>query len=73
MIILNILAIYALIGLAAGAAFVTFGLARVLPSADVSPGARLCWLPGAAILWPYALLRWLNTQGTPHGAKQDNK
>jgi hypothetical protein len=69
MFVLEIFAIYALLGLAAGAAFVSFGLDRVLPGVHVSSGARLCWLPGAAILWPYALLRWLSASGAPQGAE----
>ena len=39
-------------------AFVAFGVTRVQP-APMSLGARLLILPGAAALWPYVLLRWL--------------
>ncbi|MBI5911117.1 MAG: hypothetical protein HY848_14345 [Betaproteobacteria bacterium] len=52
------LAFYALCGIVTGIAFVTVGVARVLPHASVTAPARILWLPGAAILWPYVLLRW---------------
>jgi hypothetical protein len=55
------LALYALLGLVTGVAFVTFGVARVLPHATVTAPARILWLPGAAILWPYVLMRWLKS------------
>jgi hypothetical protein len=58
------LALYAVIGLAVGIAFVAVGAARVLPgSASFTPGARLLILPGAAALWPYVLFRWLKAPG----------
>ena len=52
------LALYALCGIVTGVAFVTLGVARVLPHASVTASARILWLPGAAILWPYVLVRW---------------
>jgi hypothetical protein len=53
-------ALYAAVGVAIGAAFVAFGIGRVLPDpAPVTLGARLLILPGAAALWPYTLMRWL--------------
>ena len=52
------LALYALCGLVTGVAFVTVGVAHVLPHASVTAPARILWLPGAAILWPYVLVRW---------------
>ena len=58
MILLYGLALYALIGIVTGIAFVTFGVAQVLPHATVTVPARILWLPGAAILWPYVLMRW---------------
>ena len=56
--LLNALALYATIGVAAALAFVSFGVTRVQP-ASVSLGARILILPGAAALWPYVLFRWL--------------
>jgi hypothetical protein len=63
MIVMQALAVYAGIGLIVGLAFVLSAVARVLPHAvPVSPGARVLLLPGAVILWPYVLLRWLRTR-----------
>jgi hypothetical protein len=64
MILLYALALYASIGLVTALAFVTFGLSRVLASATTaSLGARILFIPGAAALWPYVLLRWLRARG----------
>jgi len=57
-LLLNVLALYAAIGVVTAPAFVTFGITRVQP-APVSLGARILILPGAAALWPYVLARWL--------------
>ncbi len=62
MIVLFGLALYAVVGVAVAAAFVTFGITRVLPEpATVTIGARILLLPGAAALWPYVLVRWLKS------------
>jgi len=62
MIVLIGLALYAAAGIAVAAAFVAFGVTRVLPEpAPVSAGARLLILPGAAALWPYVVVRWLKS------------
>jgi hypothetical protein len=62
--VLDLLALYAAAGAVTAAAFVTFGLARVLPAGTpVTVGARLLLLPGAAFLWPYVLLRWVKGRG----------
>jgi hypothetical protein len=59
-IILDVLALYVLAGVVTALAFVTFGLARVLPAGTpVTLGARVMLTPGAALLWPYVLLRWI--------------
>jgi hypothetical protein len=55
------LVLYVLIGIVTGLAFVTVGVARVLPHAAVTAPARILWLPGAALLWPYVLMRWLKS------------
>ncbi|MPZ57114.1 MAG: hypothetical protein GEU91_11575 [Rhizobiales bacterium] len=66
MMLLYTLALYVLIGLVTAAAFVTFGLSRVLPhSMTASLGARLLFLPGAVALWPYVLARWLRSRSRP--------
>jgi hypothetical protein len=62
MIVLIGLAIYAAAGIVVAAAFVTFGVTRVLPEpAPVTIGARVLLFPGAAALWPYVLMRWLRS------------
>jgi hypothetical protein len=51
--------LYGVIGLAVALGFVTLGIARALPQAGpVSWGARVLLLPGAVVLWPWALRRW---------------
>ena len=63
MIVLIALALYAAAGVAVAAAFVLFGVARVLPEpAPVTVGARILIFPGAAALWPYVLIRWLKAR-----------
>jgi len=63
-LILDVLAFYALAGAVTALAFVTFGIARVLPAGTpVTLGARVLLLPGAVLLWPYVLLRWLKAPG----------
>jgi hypothetical protein len=56
------LALYAAVGVAVAAAFVVFGVTRVLPDpVPVTVGARVLIFPGAAALWPYVLVRWLKS------------
>jgi hypothetical protein len=63
-IILDVLAFYVVIGVVTALAFVTFGIARVLPAGTpVTLGARVLLIPGAALLWPYVLLRWAKARG----------
>jgi hypothetical protein len=59
--ILELLAIYAVIGAATALGFVVFGVTRVQP-APVTLGARLLLWPGAAALWPYVLRRWIKAR-----------
>ena len=62
MIVLIGVALYAAAGIAVAAAFVAFGVTRVLPEpVPVSVGARILIFPGAAALWPYVLVRWLTS------------
>jgi hypothetical protein len=59
MILLEGVGLYALAGLVTALAFVTTGVAQVLPHpAPVTIGARILLVPGAAALWPYILYRW---------------
>jgi hypothetical protein len=63
MIVLIALAVYVAAGAAVAAAFVAFGVTRVLPEpAPVTCGARVLIFPGAAALWPYVLIRWLKAR-----------
>ena len=63
MILIDLLVLYAVLGAATALAFVTFGIARVLPAGTpVTPGARVLLMPGAALLWPYVLLRWIKAR-----------
>ncbi|NJM36215.1 MAG: hypothetical protein HC850_17670 [Rhodomicrobium sp.] len=51
---------YFVAGLLIAAAFVALGLPRVLAQPrPISIGAKLIFMPGAAILWPYVLFRWI--------------
>ena len=63
MVLIDLLALYALVGAVTALAFVIFGIARVLPAGtSVTLGARVLLLPGAALLWPYVLLRWVKAR-----------
>jgi hypothetical protein len=64
MILLYALALYLVIGLAAGAAFVILGIVQVA-HAPVTIGARILLLPGATLLWPYVVSRWLKSRRSP--------
>ena len=64
-IIVAVAAIYGAVGLAAALGFVTVGMLRAMPEAGpVTWGARVLLLPGAAVLWPWVLGRWI--VGGPH-------
>ena len=63
MVLIDLLALYVIVGAATALAFVTFGIARVLPpGTPVTFGARMLLWPGAALLWPYVLLRWVKAR-----------
>jgi hypothetical protein len=52
--------LHAALGLFVALGFVTVGILRAMPGAGyVTWGARLLILPGAAVLWPWILRRWL--------------
>jgi hypothetical protein len=57
-----LLAAYVVVGIAAALAFVTVGIVQVQPM-SVTVGARLLLLPGAFVLWPLVLARWLKSRG----------
>jgi hypothetical protein len=60
------LAFYAIVGLCTAGAFVTCGVTRILGTpVSMTAGARILIFPGAAALWPYVLLRWLNSERQP--------
>jgi hypothetical protein len=61
-IVLLALTLYAVAGVAIAAAFLAFGVTRVLGApATVTLGARIMLFPGAVALWPYVLIRWLRS------------
>ena len=62
MIVLVALGLYAAMGVAIAAAFLVFGVTRVLPEpVPVTLGARIMLFPATAALWPYVLIRWLKS------------
>jgi len=63
-VLIGLIALYALAGVVVALAFVTVGLAAVLPAGTpVTIGARILFLPGATALWPIVLSRWLCSRG----------
>lgn len=57
---IQLLALYAAIGICVALGFVSVGAGQVLGrQTSFTLGARLLLLPGAAALWPYVLYRWL--------------
>ena len=61
--LLGAAALYALAGVVIALAFVTVGLAAVLPAGTpVTIGARILFVPAAAALWPVVLRRWLRSR-----------
>ena len=66
MILLYALGLYVFAGLVIAADFVTFGVTKVMPhQPSVTVGARIWLFPGAAALWPYVLIRWLEARRYP--------
>jgi hypothetical protein len=60
---------YGLVGLVFALAFVARGAARLDPAAHGMPlPARLLLIPGAALLWPLMLTKWLRRR-TPRTAR----
>ena len=64
--VLGAIAAYAAAGLVVAVLFVCFGVMRVLPQpAPVTLPARLLLIPGATVLWPYVLSRWVRSARAP--------
>jgi hypothetical protein len=56
----NLFGLYAAVGILFAIAFVAIGIGRIDPVAKNSTvGFRLIALPGAALLWPLLLRRWI--------------
>jgi len=53
---------YSAVGIVVALAFVTIGVAQV-QAMPVTVGARILLLPGAFVMWPLVLSRWLRTGG----------
>ena len=59
-VLLETLAVYALVGAVTALAFLTWGIGRVLgPAESVSLPARCLLFPGTLVFWPLILARWL--------------
>ena len=65
-ILLMVVYLYVLIGIVTAVAFVISGASRMFAHpVTVTIPARILLLPGATILWPYVLVRWLGAEKTP--------
>ena len=64
MLLLYVLAAYLAVGLVSAVAFAAIGAQQVTHS-SLTIGARILLLPGATLLWPYVLLRWITSSRTP--------
>lgn len=62
MVLLYLLIAYLAVGIVVALAFVTIGVTQV-QAMPVTVGARILLLPGAFVLWPLVLSRWLRTRG----------
>jgi hypothetical protein len=62
MILLYLLIAYIAVGIAVALAFVTIGVSQV-QAMPVTVGARILLLPGAFVLWPLVVSRWLKSRG----------
>lgn len=60
--LLYLLVAYVAVGIAAALAFVAIGVVQVQPM-PVTVGARILLLPGAFVLWPLVVARWLKSRG----------
>jgi hypothetical protein len=63
MLFFELALLYLAVGFVTAVPFVIFGASRVLPDpAPLTVGARVMLLPGATLLWPYVLARWLGVR-----------
>jgi hypothetical protein len=62
MVLLYLLIAYIAVGIAVALAFVTIGITQV-QTMPVTVGARMLLLPGAFVLWPLVVSRWVKSRG----------
>lgn len=62
MLLYHLVQAYAVIGAVLALAFVLWGVDRIDPAARDAVGFRPLLLPGAALLWPAVLVRWIMLQ-----------
>jgi hypothetical protein len=63
MVVFAAIGVYFAIGLVVALAFAGFAADRLLNrDAPVSPGARVLLMPGAMVLWPLVVARWLRME-----------
>ncbi len=71
---INILAVYAVLGVVFAIAFVWKGAGKIDPAArDGSLGFRMLIFPGAVALWPLLARRWLGGAGVPPEEKNPHR
>jgi hypothetical protein len=63
MLLISLLSAYVGIGIAVAVAFVTVGVVQV-QLMSVTVGARILLLPGAFVLWPLVVARWIKSRGS---------
>ena len=62
-LLLLLFVLWCALGLVVAGAFVARGADVALGEhADITPGARVLLLPGAFLLWPWVLWRWLRVE-----------
>ena len=61
MLVLYAVEAYVIAGFCVALGFVVFGVARVARM-PATAGARILIFPGAVLLWPYVLVRWLKSE-----------
>jgi hypothetical protein len=62
MVLLYVWIAYVAVGIAVALAFVAIGVSQV-QAMPVTVGARILLLPGAFVLWPLVVHRWLRSRG----------
>jgi hypothetical protein len=67
MLLYRVVQAYALIGAIVAFAFILWGVDRVDPAARHAIAFRPLLLPGAALLWPVVLARWIALQRRQSG------